>query len=294
MAKTEKQQQKQSVKQVVKVIITDKVFGKQKRRGNKAKGRKRLPRRSRIMPHQHIRYSNEMPSVQSWYGMKDILNKLDIKEAQGLVGRGRREQLEPALRAEQRAIRERQERGFVPPQPSRQSQEEQYQRQMAQQKLAERSLSAPSLSVEERRSDATTIPMEFGSRLRRLAETGAGTGLRRPQPPRNPRRTPREFEEVVLGEQREKVRQADIQAQLQRKRREERTERRALTREAILQPTSGRSFSTPVEKSAVEESRDLARSDFTYSRDPSSVARLPPPDIFQRAGQEVVAPVAEE
>jgi len=278
MAKTEKQQQKQSVKQVVKVIITDKVFGKQKRRGNKAKGRKRLPRRSRIMPHQHIRYSNEMPSVQSWYGMKDILNRLDIKEAQGLVGRGRREQLEPALRAEQRAVRERQERGFAPPQPSRQSQEEQYQRELAQQKFAERSLSDPSIAQDERRSEATTIPMGSGSRMRRLVEAGAGTGLRKPQPPsrRTSTRTPREFEEAVLAEGREKVRQADIEVQLQRQRREERAERRA---SASLPPT---------------ESRDLARSDFSYHRDASSVARLPQPDIFQRAGQEVVAPIGEE
>jgi len=288
MAKTEKQQQKQSVKQVVKVIITDKVFGKQKRRGNKAKGRKRLPRRSRIIPHQHIRYSNEMPSVQSWYGMKDILNRLDIKEAQGLVGRGRREQLEPALRAEQRAVRERQERGFAPPQPSRQSQEEQYQRELAQQKFAERSLSDPSIAQDERRSEATTIPMGSGSRMRRLVEAGAGTGLRKPQPPSRrtvtTTRTPREFEEVVLAEGREKVRQADIEVQLQRQRREERAERRAIAREER----------PPVEKSAVEESRDLARSDFSYHRDASSVARLPQPDIFQRAEQEVVAPIGEE
>ena len=279
MVKTERQKQKQTVKQVVQVVITDKVFGRQKRRGNNAKGRKRLPRRSRIVPQYHIRYNNQTPAVQSWYGMKDVLNRLDIKEAQGLVGRGRREQLEPALRAEQRAVRERQERGFAPPQPSRQSQEEQYQRELAQQKFAERSLSDPSIAQDERRSEATTIDVVgSGSRMRRLVEAGAGTGLRKPQPPsrRTLTRTPREFEEVVLAEGREKVRQADIEVQLQRQRREERAERRA---SASLPPT---------------ESRDLARSDFSYHRDASSVARLPPPDIFQRAGQEVVAPIGEE
>jgi len=117
-----------------------------------------------------------------------------------------------------------------------------------------------------------------GSRMRRLVEAGAGTGLRKPQPPsrRTSTRTPREFAEVELAEGREKVRQADIEVQLQRQRREERAERRA---SASLPPT---------------ESRDLARSDFSYHRDASSVARLPPPDIFQRAGQEVVAPIGEE